>query len=82
MLVDGGHCYRKEKIKMSPDYYRFIASIATADRNVLIIFGAVVLMLLTYKAIDWYPVKWQGIARTAALAFVIILLAASVYITL
>jgi hypothetical protein len=67
---------------MSPDYQRFIASIGTADRNVVIIFCATLLLLGTYKIIDWYPVKWQKVARIAAQTFAIILLAATVYISL
>jgi hypothetical protein len=67
---------------MNPDYYRFVASLATAENNVMIIFGATIILLVTYKSIDWYPVKWQKVTRIAAQAFAIILLAATVYISL
>lgn len=67
---------------MSPEYYRFVASIGAADRNVLIIIAAVLVMLLTYKSIEWYPVTWQKPARIAAQIFAVAMLAASIGISL
>lgn len=60
---------------MSPDYYRFVASIGTADRNVIIMFVCVSVLLVTYKLIDWYPTQWQKPARVIAQVFAVVMFA-------
>jgi hypothetical protein len=67
---------------MNPEYFRFVKSIQTADHNVTIICIAVLVLLLTYKSIDWYPVRWQMPARIAAQIFAVVLLSASIGLSL
>ena len=59
-------------------FNRFIASIARADRNVLIMFGGTLLAVAAWYSINLLPVKWQPSARNIAWMYTVLFLTITV----
>jgi hypothetical protein len=63
---------------MIADYTKFVASLAIADRNVLIIFGIALAAVGAWYSIDLLPHSWHKPARVIAWIYAVLMLALTV----
>lgn len=44
-------------------YNRFVEAIQQSNHNIVVVFIAALGIVLAYTALNWFPDKWQPIAR-------------------